>query len=64
MNSFAETAVAAKRFPLLEVEREVETVDEVANWPESILFVTGAALVQTDLHDLVIHIGPIHLVDG
>ena len=64
MNSSAETVVAARRVPLLEAEREVVTADEVANWPGSVLFVTDAALMQTDQHDLVIHIEPIRLVDG
>ena len=64
MNSSAETVVAARRVPLLEAEREVVTVDEVANWPGSVLFVTDAALMQTDQYDLVIHIELIHLVDG
>ena len=48
MNSSEETVVAARRVPLLEAEREVVTVDEVANWPGSVLFVTDAALMQTD----------------
>ena len=48
MNSSAETVVAARHVPLLEAEREVVTVDEVANWPGSVLFVTDAALMQTD----------------
>ena len=63
MSNSEGTVVEVRLSPLLEAEREVVTVAEMADWPESILSAVGAVLVRTDLLDAVTHTESRHWAD-